>query len=257
MGFLEKAKAFIQAKSKQKQAFYDREHELRTKLTELESKKSKLYSEYDPTKKFNQDALDKIENEIDVISKELAILTTQKEKVADYAFDELIKHVNDAKTEAKQLIADRLPEEEKARQKIADAKLALLKAQAEHFTISREIKEFAAETNESIEELTTKVKHEVERLRARAQQIGLEIYRSAPDGSTTMTAQRTDQYRIDMLQEELSQVRKEIASLESMIGDVAAPIQPLSGYTDSNNRTVYFVHANEQYDAAEKGILPK
>ncbi|MED0996285.1 hypothetical protein P4T34_12480 [Bacillus mobilis] len=255
LGFIEKAKEFILSKSKQKQAFFDREHELKTKITELEAKRSGIIEAYDPVKGLDQAAIDKIDAEIAGIQKEIAILSIGKTKVSNYELEDLITHVTDAKKEAEEVIAGKLTEEEKAREKIFKAKKALLEAQAEHYTLTYQTHEYTFEINETLRELTNSISLEISELRSRAQELSLEMYRHAPDGSISSNSTRPDQVMYDTIQEEYGKVRKEINRLESVMGDVSAIIPQLSSYRDGYSKPIYLVDRNEQIDATQKGIV--
>ncbi|WP_306692413.1 hypothetical protein [Bacillus cereus] len=255
LGFIEKAKGFILSKSKQKQAFFDREHELKTKITELEAKRSGIIEAYDPVKGLDQAAIDKIDVEIAGIHKEIAILNVGKTKVSDYELEDVITYVTDAKKEAEEAIVGKLTEEEKAREKILKAKEALLKAQAEHYILIREAQNYAEDINESLSDLTKSVSAEVDRLRTKAHELSLELYRLAPDGSVSLNSTRSDQAMLSRIQEEYDKVRSEISRLEPLTGKVSAPIFQLNSYTDRNSRPIYLVDRNEQIDATQKGIV--
>ncbi|MEK4215256.1 hypothetical protein A6279_00945 [Bacillus wiedmannii] len=255
LGFIEKAKEFILSKSKQKQAFFDREHELKTNITELEAKRSGIIEAYDPVKGLDQAAIDKIDAEIAGIQKEIAILSIGITKVSNYELEDLITHVTDAKKEAEEIIAGKVAEEEKVREKILTAKKALLKAQAEHYSLTRQADDYAADINDTLRELTNSVSLEVSRLRSKAHDLSLEIYRLASDGSVSLNAPRSDQSMIDHVQEEYDKVRSEINRLEALMGKVSAPISQLNSYTDGNSRPIYLVDRNEQIDATQKGIV--
>ncbi|EJR61560.1 hypothetical protein IIO_03013 [Bacillus cereus VD115] len=255
IGFIEKAKEFISSKSKQKQAFFDREHELKTKITELEAKRSGVIEAYDPVKGLDQAAINKIDAEIASIHKEIAILNIGKTKVSDYEMEDLIKHVSDAKKEAEEVIAGKLTEEEKAREKILKAKKALLEAQTEHYILTYQTHEYTFEINETLRELTNSISFEISELRNRSQELSLEMYRHAPDGSISLNSIRSDQAMYDTIQEEYDKVRKEITRLESVMVDVSAIIPQLSSYRDGYSRAIYLVDRNEQIDATQKGIV--
>ncbi|MDM5460000.1 hypothetical protein [Bacillus cereus] len=255
LGFIEKAKEFISSKSKQKQAFFDREHELKTKITELEAKRSGVIEAYDPIKGLDQVAIDKIDAEIAGIHKEIAILNIGKTKVSDYEMEDLIKHVSDAKKEAEEVIAGKLTKEGKIREKVLTAKKALLEAQAEHYTLTYQTHEYTFEINETLRELTNSISFEISELRNRSQELSLEIYRNAPDGSIPLNSIRSDQAMYDIIQEEYEKVRKEISRLESVMGDVSAIIPQLSSYRDGYSKPIYLVDRNEQIDATQKGIV--
>ncbi|PDZ47063.1 hypothetical protein [Bacillus wiedmannii] len=255
LGFIEKAKEFILSKSKQKQAFFDREHELKTKITELEAKRSSIIEAYDPVKGLDQAAIDKIDAEITTIHKEIAVLNIGKTKVSDYELEDLITHVTDAKKEAEEVIAGKLTEEEKVREEVLKAKKAFLKAQVEHYTLTREAQNYAEDINESLLDLTKGVSVEIDRLRTKAHELSLELYRLSSDGSTSLNSTRSDQAVIDHVQEEYDKVRSEINKLEALMGKVSAPISQLNSYTDGNSRPIYLVDRNEQIDATQKGII--
>jgi chromosome segregation ATPase len=249
MGFIEKAKAFLQTKSKQKQAFHDRETELRAKLADLEAKKSKIVGSYDPSKPFDPKAIDKIDEEMDAINKEIAVLGVNKVRAADFDVDELAGHIENVKTEAQGIIAEHVKAEEQAREKIAAAKEAFLKAQSDHYETVRAARDFAAETNETIDALSSAIVSEVRRLRDEAQRLSREIYNYAGDGSTFLGAKRSDQHIVDRLQEEYDKVRGEINRLEKNIGPVGVPIADLDNHQDKNTNTIYFIHRSEQQQA--------
>ncbi|MCU5618096.1 hypothetical protein OCA99_00115 [Bacillus cereus] len=255
LGFIEKAKEFILSKSKQKQAFFDREHELKTKITELESKRSGIIDAYDPTKGLNQASIDKIDAEIAIIHKEIAVLNIGKTKVSDCEMEDLITHVTDAKKEAEEVIASKLTEEEKVREKVLKAKKEFLKAQVEHYMLTREAQNYAEDINESLLDLTKGISSEIDRLRNKAHELNLELYRLASNGSVSLNATRSDQAVIDHVQEEYDKVRSEINKLEALMGKVSAPISQLNSYTDGNSRPIYLVDRNEQIDATQKGII--
>ncbi|EPC8419959.1 hypothetical protein ACR3AO_002548 [Bacillus wiedmannii] len=255
LGFIEKAKEFISSKSKQKQAFFDREHELKTKITELEAKRSGIIEAYDPVKGLDQAAIDKIDAEIAGIQKEIVILSIGKTKVSNYELEDLITHVTDAKKEAEEVIAGKVVEEGKVREKILTAKKELLKAQAEHYSLTRQADDYAADINDTLRELTNSASLEISRLRGKAHDLSLEIYRLASDGAVSLNATRSDQALSDHIQEEYNKVRREISRLETLTAQVSAPIPQLSSYTDGNRRPIYLVDRNEQIDATQKGIV--
>ncbi|MCA1059757.1 hypothetical protein LCL96_12445 [Rossellomorea aquimaris] len=249
MGLIQKAKAFLQTKSKQKQAFEDRETELRAKLSDLDAKKSNIISSYDPSKPFDTKAIDKIDEEIDAINKEIAVLSVNKVRAADFDVDELAGHIANVKAEAKEVIASHKDAESKARDDIAKAKAAFLKAQANHYEVVRQAREFEADTNETINALSVAINSEVRRLRDEAQRLSREIYNYAGDGGIYLGAKRSDQHVIDGLQEEYDKVRKEIQRLEQNVSPVGLGIADLDNHVDKNRRTIYFVHRDEQQQA--------
>lgn len=254
-GFLEKAKEFILSKSKQKQAFFDRDHELKTKITELEAKRSGIIEAYDPTKGLNQDAIDKIDAEIDAAHKEIAILTIRESKVSNYELGDLIKHVSEAKKEAEEFLENKLTEDEKIREEILATKKAFLEAQAKHYNLTREAANYASDVNESLSELTKSISIEIDRLREKARKLEREIQSLIPTGHFSEGAPYVGQAQVEVLREEYSKVRGEIARLESLIGDVGDRIWRLESRTDGNYRPIYFIHDNEQIDATQKGIV--
>ena len=252
---IEKAKAFLQSKSTKAQAFYDREEELHTKLTELEAQKSKIYSDYDPSKPFDPKKIDDIDEQIDAINKELAVLNVSKQSVSDYNVDELIKHIADAKTEAQDVLSGKQKAEESARQAILNAKKALLDAQAEHFRIVRDANDYKADVNDILRDLKKPIEDEIAKLRRQLQQVEREIYEQAGNGSTSLNASRSNQATIDRLYEQKNEIGRKINELNTHITDIGLAIPPLSNYRDANGRTIYFVHADEQQQAAENGVI--
>lgn len=251
---IDKAKAFLRSKSAKAQAFYDREHELRTKLTELEAQKSKIYAEYDPSKPFDPKKIDAIDEKIDEINKELAVLTVSMQSVSDYDPDELIKHIKAVKTEAADVIAEKHKAEAAARQAILDAKRTLLDAQAAHFRIVRDTNDYKADINDILRDLKKPIDDEVAKLRRQLQQIDREIYEQAGDGSTTLNAVRGNQSTIDRLYKQKTDIGQKINELEAQVTKFEVIIPPLSNYRDANGKTIYFVHADEQQQAAENGV---
>lgn len=251
---IDKAKAFLKSKSAKAQAFYDREHELRTKLTELEAQKSKIYADYDPSKPFDPKKIDAIDEKIDEINKELAVLTVSMQSVSDYDPDELIKHIEAVKTEAADVIAEKHKAEAAARQAILDAKKALLKAQAEHFRVIRDANDYKADINDILQELKKPIDDEIAKLRRQLQQVDREIYEQAGDGSTTLNAVRGNQSTIDRLYKQKTDIGQKINELEVQVAEFGVAIPPLSNYRDANGKTIYFVHADEQQQAAENGV---
>jgi chromosome segregation ATPase len=254
MGFIQNAKEFLQSKSKKKQAFHDRETELRAKLADLEAKKSQLVGSYDPSKPFDPKAIDKIDTDIEAINKEIAVLSVNMVRVADFDVEELADHIANVKQEASDTIADHLKAEEEARQKIAEAKAAFLKAQANHYNVVRQAKDFRDDTNETVDSLSVAIKQEVRRLRDEAQRINKEIYDMAGDGSSFLGAKRSDQHITDRLQAEYDRLRSEIQRLEKHVWPVGLPISQLDNHRDKNGRTIYFVHVDEQQRSTQNGI---
>lgn len=254
MKLIDAAKKFLQTKSAKKQAFLDKEHELRSKLTELDAKKSKVIGEYDPSKPFDAKAIDHIEAQIDAVKKELDVLTQTVKLTPDYDVDESIKYIADIKREATSVIAEKKKADEQARAKIAEAKKALLAAQVEHFNVVRQANEFAADTNETLTQLNSGIQRQINILRQKAHEIDLEIYRLSPQ----TTSAHYDGYAIiDAKRDELSEIRREIQKLEGYAATVTVAMPALSNYRDSNGNTTYFVHSDEQINAANKGILPR
>lgn len=251
---IDKAKAFLKSKSAKAQAFYDREEELRTKLTELEAQKSKIYSDYDPSKPFDPKKIDAIDAQIDEINKELAVLTVSMQSVSDHDLDELIKHIEAVKTEAADVLAEKHKAEAAARQAILDAKKALLKAQAEHFRIVRDTNDYKADINDILRDLKKPIDAEIAKLRRQLQQIDREIYEQAGDGSTSLNAVRGNQSTIDRLYKQKTDIGQKINELEAQVTKFEVIIPPLSNYRDANGKTIYFVHADEQQQAAENGV---
>lgn len=251
---IDKAKAFLKSKSAKAQAFYDREHELRTKLTELEAQKSKIYADYDPSKPFDPKKIDAIDEKIDEINKELAVLTVSMQSVSDYDPDELIKHIEAVKTEAADVIAEKHKAEAAARQAILDAKRTLLDAQAAHFRIVRDTNDYKADINDILRDLKKPIDDEVAKLRRQLQEVDREIYEQAGNGSTSLNASRSNQATIDRLYEQKNEIGRKINELNTHITDIGLAIPPLSNYRDANGRTIYFVHADEQQQAAENGV---
>lgn len=251
---IEKAKAFLKSKSAKAQAFYDREEELRTKLTELEAQKSKIYAEYDPSKPFDPKKIDAIDEKIDEINKELAVLTVSMQSVSKYDPHELIQHIKAVKTEAADVIAEKHKAEAAARQAILDAKKALLKAQAEHFRIVRDANDYKADINDILRELKKPIDDEIAKLRRQLQEVDREIYKQAGNGSTSLNTFRSNQATIDRLYEQKNEIGRKINELNTHITDIGLAIPPLSNYRDANGRTIYFVHADEQQQAAENGV---
>lgn len=251
---IDKAKAFLKSKSAKAQAFYDREEELRTKLTELEAQKSKIYADYDPSKPFDPKKIDAIDEKIDEINKELAVLNVSKQAISNYDPDELIKHIEAVKTEAADVIAEKHKAEAAARQAILDAKKALLKAQAEHFRILRDANDYKADINDILRDLKKPIDDEVAKLRRQLQQVDREIYEQVGNGSTSLNASRSNQAVIDRLYEQKTEIGRKINELNTHIADIGLAIPPLSNYRDANGRTIYFVHADEQQQAAENGV---
>lgn len=254
---IDKAKAFLQSKSTKAQAFNDREHELRTKLTELEAQKSKIYSDYDPSKPFNPKKIDDIDEKIDEINKELAVLNVSKQSVSSYDTDELIKHIKAVKAEAADIIAEKQKAEAAARQEILDAKKALLKAQAEHFRVISAANDYKADVNDILRDLAKPIDDEIAKLRRQLQEVDREIYLQAGNGSTSLNASRSNQSTIDRLYEQKNDVARKIYELEVQVADIGVAIPPLSNYRDVNGKTIYFVHEDEQLQAAENGVLGK
>lgn len=252
---IDKAKAFLKSKSAKAQAFYDREEELRTKLTELEAQKSKIYSDYDPSKPFDPKKIDAIDEKIDEINKELAVLTVSMQSVSDYDPDELIKHIEAVKTEAVDVIAEKHKAEAAARQAILDAKKALLKAQAEHFRIVRDANDYKADVNDILRDLKKPIEDEIAKLRRQLQQVDREIYEEAGAGTAPLTAKRSNQAVIDRLYEQKNDVARKIYKLEAQVTKFEVVIPPLSNFRDANGKTIYFVHADEQQQAAENGVI--
>lgn len=251
---IDKAKAFLKSKSAKAQAFYDRDHELRTKLTELEAQKSKIYAEYDPSKPFDPKKIDAIDEKIDEINKELAVLTVSMQSVSNYDPHELIKHIEAVKTEAADVIAEKHKAEAAARQAILDAKKALLKAQAEHFRILRDANDYKADINDILRELKKPIDDEIAKLRRQLQEVDREIYEQVGDGITPLTAARSNQHFIDRLYKQKTDIGQKINELEVQVAEFGVAIPPLSNYRDANGKTIYFVHADEQQQAAENGV---
>jgi DNA repair exonuclease SbcCD ATPase subunit len=251
---IDRAKAFLKSKSAKAQAFYDREHALRTKLTELEAQKSKIYAEYDPSKPFDPKKIDAIDAQIDEINKELAVLAVSKQSVSDYDPDDLIKHIADVKTEATDVISAKQKAEAAARQAILDAKKALLDAQAEHFRILRDAKDYVADINDILRELKRPVDEEIAKLRRQLQQVDREIYEQAGGGGTPLNAVRDNQPVIDRLYEQKGEIGRKISMLETYAAEIGDGMPTLDSYRDNNGKTIYFVHADEQQQAAKNGV---
>lgn len=255
MKFIEKARQFLQTKSARKQAFNDKETELRSKLNDIASQKSRLIAEYDPTKPFDASAIDKLDTEAAALQKELDVLRQTVKLTPDYDVAESLKYVDDVKKDANAFISDKVKAAEKAREKIIEAKRALLTAQAEHFRIVRDARDFASNTNETLIALNSGIKQEIENLRIKRQELERQLYDLA--GTTTFNVVNSAQSQIDALQAEYDEVRAEIARLEGYTMAVNVPIPELSNYRNGNGQTIYFVHDLEQKDAAEKGIFSK
>ena len=253
MGFIEKAKTFLQTKSAKVQAFYDREEELRTKMTDLEAKKSKIINEYDPIKPFDPKELEKLDKEMVAAEKEIAVLTVNKAKIGEYDIEELIKYVAAAKTEANDMIAKMVKMEEYAREKILAAKKEFLEAQAEHFRIVLDAKNFPVETSWILAGLIGPIQDEINRLRDEFRRVDLEIYQN----TTSVMGNRSNQAQLDILAEEKEKIGREINRLQAYVGQVNVPIPLLNNYRDGNGKTIYFIHEDEQLNAANKGIILK
>lgn len=257
MKLIDAAKQFLQSKSAKTQAFLDRNHQLQTKLTELDAKKSQLISAYDPTKPFDQKAIDKIEADIASVQKELSVLNEAKASSPVLDVSESVDHIEKVKSEAQAIIAKKKAAEEEARAKIAEAKTAFLQAQADHFQLVRQAGELVQDTNETIGALSSGIKREIERLRNEFREVDLQLYRNAGDGSVFAGAVRSDQAQIDDLQARKESLGREIQRLEALVSPVGAGIPALNNYRDNKGNTIYFVHQPEQLDAAERGVITK
>lgn len=252
-GFLAKAQAFLRKKSETKQAYMDREHELRAKITELEAKKSSITASYDPTKPFDAKEIDKIDEKIEVASKELALLTTNLPKINDYDIDELTAHLVEARTEAEEALSKKAQDAEKVRDDILAAKQAYLQKLADYQRLQSDAESVKYEVKDMLDELTTPVKKEIEKLRRQLKEVDYQLYEKASAGPGQ--GLRTDQAEIDLLEKSKSELGRKIAKLESQISDVVAGVPQLRQFTDGNMQTIYFVHDQEQFDASEKGII--
>ncbi|MFB7304069.1 hypothetical protein [Heyndrickxia sporothermodurans] len=250
---LDKAKAFLQTRSKQAQAFYDREHELKTKITELDAQKSKLINDYVPGQALDIKAIDKLDEQIAAAQKEIAVLRVSKERICDYNIDELIAHIAEAKSEISDIIAEKVKDEEAAREKILAAKKAFLQAQAEHFQLVRQVKDYRDEASDTLSGLTKPIQDEINRLRAKLHEYDREIYQLA--STTSYNVVNGAQPQIDLLQEEKEKIGREINRLQSYVGEIGVPIPTLDNHRDGNGMTIYFIHAKEQQNAAERGEL--
>ncbi|MEC1157560.1 hypothetical protein [Cytobacillus horneckiae] len=251
-GFLAKAQAFLRKKSETKQAYLDREHELRTKMTELEAQKSNITANYDPTKPYDAKAIDKIDEKIEVASKELALLTTNLPKISDYDLDELTSHLVEARTEAEKALNKKAQDAEKVRDDILAAKQTYLQKLADYQRIQTDAESVKYEVKEMLAELTTPVKKEIEKLRSQLIEVDYQLYEKASAGSGQ--GLRTDQVEIDLLEKRKGELGRRIAKLESHIGDIGSKVPDLRQYTDGNMQNIYYIHDKEQFDAAEKGI---
>lgn len=255
MKFIEAAKRFLESASVKSQQFADKEHQLRSKLTELEAKKSKLISAYDPAQPFDAKSLDKIDAEVSAIQKELAVLSKVKAETPEHDIDESIEHISKVKSEALVVIAEKVKAEEAARTKIAEAKKAFLQAQADHFRIVRDAQDFQTDTNETLSELSKDIKRKSDNLRGKAHSLDLEMYRHA--GTTTFNVLQSNQSQMDDIQAEVNEIRTEINRLQALAATVETGISPLDNFRNGNGKTTYFIHSDEQFDAANKGIAPK
>lgn len=253
MGLIQKAREFLQSKSTKSQAFLDREHELKTKITELEAKKSKLISEYDPTKSFDSKAIDIIDADIAVASKEIAVLNETKKYVPEHDVSESLKHIEQVKSEASDIVAEKIKAEEGARAKIVEAKKAFLEAQAAHYRLIRDAQDFKADTNETLSQLSAGIKQEIGNLRRHMQKLDREIYDLSPDGSSAGILGH--QAQLDAVQDERSKIMSQIVKLEQHVSGISLPIGQLDMHRDKNGKTVYFIHQQEQFDATNKGII--
>lgn len=255
MGLLQKAKEFISTKSKRTTAFLEREGELRTKIAELEAQKSKLVSEYDPLKPFDAKHIEKIDTDISMLRKEMEVLQESKAQTPAHDVDEAIKHIEGAKQEANELISKKEEEADKAREKIAEAKTALLKAQAEHYNVLRKAEELKNDVNETIGQLSTSIDRKIRQLENQLHQVERELYTLAPNSQ--FQAINGSQSQIDVLQEKSSALKREIYELREHLKPVGVGIPNLENFRDPNGSTIYFVHSKEQQDASKRGILPK
>jgi len=254
MKLIEAAKKYLQFKANRSQAFFDKTEELNTKIADLNAKKSKLISDYDPTKPFNAEAVGKIEAEIASVEKELEVLNESK-KVEPPAFnaEASIEHITGVKAEIQETLGEHKKEEEKLRQEILKAKQALLEAQASHFRLVQDSRQLVADTNETIKQLNVGFNQEIDNLRMDAQAIGRDLYNLAT--GTTFRVINGSQSEVDEKQKELDEVRRKIQKLESYTVSVGVPIPPLNNYRNNMGETVYFVHAHEQQEAVENGIV--
>ncbi|ASN05311.1 coiled-coil domain-containing protein [Virgibacillus necropolis] len=251
MKLIDAAKTFLQSKSAKHQAFHNREHELRTKITELEAKKSAKIAEYDPTTPFDPKQLAKIDAQIADAHKEIAVLNENKQATPQFDPSEVAEHVENVRKEASEQISVKKAEEEKARAAIEKAKKAFLDAQAKHHNVRRQAADIATDANETISQLTIGIAQELGKLHRKAQELDLKAFRLSGDGSAS--GLRSDQHQVDQLRDELSEIRREITRLEGFKAEVTAGIPELKSYRDNNGKTIYFAHEAEQTDAADKG----
>ncbi|MGP9043137.1 hypothetical protein [Cytobacillus kochii] len=251
-GFLAKAQAFLRNKSETKQAYMNREHELRSQITELEAKKSSITANYDPTKPFDAKAIDKIDEKIEVASKELALLTTNLPKISDYNLDELTAHLVEARTEAEEALSKKADEASKVRDDILAAKQAYLQKLADYQRLQADAESVKYEVKEMLDELTTPVKKEIEKLRRQLKEVDYQLYEKASAGPGQ--GLRVDQVEIELLEQSKDEIGRKITRLELQIGDISSKIPDLRQYTDGNMQNIYYIHDKEQFDAIEKGI---
>ncbi|MFC7063959.1 hypothetical protein [Halobacillus seohaensis] len=251
--FLQQAKQFLAQKSKKRQAFFDREEELRTKITELDAKKSQITAEYDPTVGFDPKKLDDVDGEIEATQKELAVLTESKRNTPEYESTEVVEHIRTLKDEAESKLSTKRTAEEKQRDKIEKARQAYLEALAGHHSIKREVDEVKADANETLQQLSAPIKRHRDALLREVQALELESYRLAPDGSVSGNAPRSDNYQKQEIDAKIREIKREITELQSAQSEVVGGVAPLNSYRDNDYKHVYFLTDSEQKDAAERG----
>jgi hypothetical protein len=251
--FIQKAKEFLSRKESRNDAFATREMELRGKIVDLDSKKSKLLGEYDPTKPFDSKAIDKIDADIVEVNKELYALTESKLVATDSNIDDLIVHAEEIRVEFQEVSAKKIAAEAKAREKIAEAKKEFLQAQADHNKITRESKDYTFDVNETIQLLSKGINGKISELRREAQLLERQIYDLA--SSTTFNVVNGAQSQLDIVQAEYDAKRQEINTLEAYTREVGIGIAPLDNHRINGGQTTYYVHAKEQFDAVDHGIV--
>ncbi|EQB35262.1 hypothetical protein M948_19375 [Virgibacillus sp. CM-4] len=255
MGFLDKAKKFLQKKGERKQAFLDREHELKTNIADLDAKKSEIIANYDPLKPFDPKKIDELDAQIEAAEKEIFVLNQTKKDTPDYDFGEVAPHIETVKDEASKVIDGKKAEEEKAREAIAEAKKVYLDSLVAHYRLKNEINEVVSEANETLSQLTQPIGREADKLRRKAQELDLELYRLAPTGSVSMGGGRSDQWKIDELEKQKSDLWAQIHKLEGYKTNISGHIPELSSHRNGDYQRIYFIADDEQKDAATKGIL--
>lgn len=251
--FIQKAKEFLTRKESKNDAFATREMDLRGKIVELESKKSQIIGAYDPSKPYDSKTIDKIDAEIVDVNKELYALTESKPIASSHNIDELIEHAEKIKAEFLEVSAEKIADELKAREKIAKAKRAFLQAQANHNLITREAKDFTFDVNETIKSLSKGINGKIDALRREAQLLERQIFELSP--SMTFNTINGAQSQLDVIQAEYDAKRQEISKLESYTREVGIGIATLDNHRVNGGQTTYYVHANEQFDAVNHGIV--